>query len=362
MIRPFSSFFFLAAASLIVFITGCSTKEYYKPEKTVNEWPVCKAPRFSAESIVGETPKKDEIPKWPPCKRAGVHLASKGAEGAVAQKGWLVDADGVTGLKIPPDRRYLGQSDGWILYTGIDGNVTLRRRDEANATVMTVALKKTVAAAAVQDDLLAVLFANNDMGIYRLSTKKSYMKVPGSPVTAVDTRIVNPYFLGNLVIFPTLDGKFIVVDTDSKEVLRSTIVSSETYFDNIFYFSVIGDTMVAATQHRLYSLSDKERRQHYDLREVTFNREGIWIATKEGEVIHLDQALQPIAKRKFPFAHFLGMIIGKKKLYLLEKEGYLIVMDKAMTRTEVYKVALDEGVSFTSKHAFYVRDKIITVE
>jgi len=360
MIRTFLPFVF-TALSIVFLGTGCSTKEYYTPEKTVNEWPVCKAPRFSAESIVGESPRTDQIPKWPPCKRAGVHLASANAEGAVAEKGWLVDRDGITGLKIPPGKRYLGQSDGWILYTGIDGNVTLRKRAEANTT-MVIPLKKTVAAASVQGDLLAVLFANNDMGIYRLSTKKSYFKVQGSPVTAVDIRIVNPYFLGNLVIFPTLDGKFIVVDTDNKEVLRSTIVSSETYFDNIFYFNVIDDTMVAATQHRLFSLSDKERREHYDLRDVVFDKEGIWLATKEGEVIHLNRALQLIAKQKFPFAHFLGMIIGKEKIYLLEKEGYLIVMDKAMTRTQVYKVHLDEGVSFTSKHAFYVRDKIITVE
>lgn len=353
--------FLIAAVAMLTLGTGCSTKEYYKPEKTVNEWPVCKEPRFSAESIVGQSPKKDQIPQWPPCKRAGVHLASKSAEGAVAEKGWLVDRDGITGLKIPHGKRYLGQSDGWILYTGIDGNVTLKKRNDAN-TSLVMPLEKTVAAASVQGDFMAVLFANNDAGIYRLSTKKSYFKLQGTPVTAVDIRISNPYFLGNLVIFPTLDGKFIVVDTDSKEVLRSTIVSSETYFDNIFFFKVIDDTMVAATQHRLFSLSDKERREHYDLRDVVFDKDGIWVATKEGEVIHLNKALQLISKQKFPFAHFLGMIIGKEKIYLLEKEGYLIVMNKAMTQTEVYKVALDDGVSFTSKRAFYVRDKIITVE
>lgn len=345
---------------LLLLLTGCSSKEYYKPESTVNSWPVCKAPRFSAESIVGETPRKDTIPTWPVCKRAGVHLVSKNAQGAVARKGWVVDHEGITGYKIPDDKRYLGQSDGWVIYTGIDGNVTLRSM-EKNSTIV-LPLEKTVAAASVQGDYAAVLFASNEMGIYRLSTRKSYFKVQGTPVTAVDVRIAKPYFLGNLVIFPTLDGRFVVVDVENKEVLRSTVVSSEPYFDNIFYFNVIGDTMVAATQHRLFSLSDKERRQKYDLRDVTFDKDGIWIATKEGEVIHLTEALQVISRQKFPFAHFLGMIVGKKRLYLLEKEGYLIVMNKAMTRTEVYAVHLDEGISYTSDEGFYVRDKIITVE
>jgi hypothetical protein len=344
----------------LLLLAGCSSKEYYKPEKTVNSWPVCKEARYSAEAIVGEMPAEDDIPKWPVCKESGLTLAAKGAEGAVSQEGRVVDADGIAGFKIPANQRYLGQSGGWVLSTGIDGNVTLRR-SEGNETIV-MPLEKTVAAAAVKDDFLAVLFANDDMGLYRLSTKKSYFKTQGTPPTAVDVRIVSPYFLGSLVVFPTLDGRFVVVDYKNKEVLRSMVVSSEPYFDNIFYFNVIGDAMVAATQQRLFSLTDKDRREKYDLRDVVFDRDGIWIATKEGEVIHLTSSLQTIAKQKFPFAHFLGMIVGKEKVYLLEKEGYLIVMDKAMTQTEVYNVELDEGISYTAKNAFYVSDKMIIVE
>ena len=319
---------------LMLLLAGCSTKEYYKPESTVDS--------------------------WPKCERAGFELVSKGAQGAVAGTGEVVDQGGIASFKIPSDRDYLGQSGGWALYTGIEGNVTLQSV-EGNETVV-MPLGKTVAAATVQDDFLAVLFASNDLGIYRLSTGKSYYKMQGTPATAVDARIARPYFLGNLVVFPTLDGRFVVIDYEHKELLRSTVVSTEPYFDNLFYFNVIGDTMVAATQQRLFSLSDKERRQKYDLRTVVFNAEGIWIATKEGEVLHLTPSLQPVAKQKFPFAHFLGMIVGKEKLYLLEKEGYLIVMDKAMSQTEVYDVSFGDGISFTSEKAFYVDDKIITVE
>ena len=356
MIRTFLLFFPL----LFLLLAGCSSKEYYKPENVVNSWPVCKEVRFSAEAIVGETPARDAIPKWPVCKRSASTLVAKGDQGAVSAQGRIVDEAGLSDYKIPTEQRYLGQSGGWILYTGIDGNVTLRSTQGKGTIVMP--LEKTVAAAAVHDDFLAVLFASDDMGLYRLSTKKSYFKTQGTPPTAVDVRIASPYFLGSLVVFPTLDGRFVVVDVTNKELLRSTVVSSEPYFDNIFYFNVIGNTMVAATQHRLFSLSDKERREKYDLRNVVFDSDGIWIATKEGVVAHLTTALQTITKEKFPFAHFLGMIVGKEKVYLLEKEGYLIVMDKAMTQTEVYAVEFDEGITFAAKNAFYVDDKIITLE
>ncbi|MEJ2469141.1 MAG: hypothetical protein P8Y51_08800, partial [Campylobacterales bacterium] len=264
MIRPVP----FLLAFLMLLLAGCSTKEYYKPESTVDD--------------------------WPKCEDADFELVSKGAQGAVADTGEVVDQGGIASFKIPSGQRYLGRSGGWALYTGLDGNVTLKSV-EGNATKV-LPLQKTVAAATVKDDFLAVLFASNDLGIYRLSTGKSYYKLQGSPATAVDVRIARPYFLGNLVIFPTLDGRFVVVDYEHKELLRSTVVSTEPYFDNLFYFNVIGDTMVAATQQRLFSLSDKERRQKYDLRNVVFDKEGIWIATKEGEVLHLTPSLQPAVR------------------------------------------------------------------
>jgi len=335
---------------LALLIAGCSTKEYYKPEKTVDDWPTCRVPHPPAEAAA-ETERA--------CTQTGDYLVSKNAQGGVTREGWVIDKAGESGIRLSAEERYLGTSGGWDISTGIDGNVTLRSRDGNRSIVMP--LEKTVAAAAVKDDYLAVLFASNDMGLYRLSTRKSYYKLPGTPATAVDARIARPYFLGTLVVFPTLDGRLVVVDYERKELLRSTVVSSEPYFDNIFYFNVIGDTMVAATQHRLFSLGDTERRQKYDLRDAVFDAEGIWVATKEGEVIHLTPALQPVAKTKFPFAHFLGLIVGKEKLYLLEKEGYLIVMDKAMTQTEVYDVPVADDAGFVSENAFFVGDKIIYV-
>lgn len=120
--------------------------------------------------------------------------------------------------------------------------------------------------------------------------------------------------------------------------------------------------MVAGTGYRLFSLSEKERREKYEMRDIIFNEEGIWITTKEGEVIALTPSLQLKAKRKYPFAHFLGMIMTEDKIYLLERQGYIIELSKDLATSDVYELNIDDGYVYVADKAFYVNDIIYPVE
>ena len=131
------------------------------------------------------------------------------------------------------------------------------------------------------------VFANNEKALYSIKSKELIFKDQGNPPSAVDSRIVNPYFLNELVLFLTLDGKIDIINSQNKKLLRSMIVSSEEHFNNIIYFNVIDNNMFAATSYRLLSLGDKEMRQSYELRDVIFNKEGVWLSTKQGEVYAL---------------------------------------------------------------------------
>jgi len=88
----------------------------------------------------------------------------------------------------------------------------------------------------------------------------------------------------------------------------------------------------------------------------------IYITTKQGEIIALTPDLQVDSKIKLPFAHFLGMISHKGKLYILEKEGYMIVVDKKTFAYTVHEVDMNEGFVFVGKDVFYVDDEKIAVE
>ena len=56
------------------------------------------------------------------------------------------------------------------------------------------------------------------------------------------------------------------------------------------------------------------------------------------------------------------MIDHKGKLYILEKEGYMIVVDKKSFNYTVHEVDIDDGFVFVGKDVFYVDDEKISLE
>jgi hypothetical protein len=219
-----------------------------------------------------------------------------------------------------------------------------------------------VATLALKDNLLAVVFADNELALYDFETRKLLFKEPASESTAVDMRITTPRFLNDLVLFPTLDGKVVIVNAQSKELVRKIIVSSEEYFNNIIYFNIIDDVLYAATPYKIYSLGAKESRVSLESRAVVVNDKGVWAATKQGEVIALTHNLEVIKKQKFPFAHFLGMVVTDKNVYLAEIQEYIIVLPLDVSSYEVYDFDLEEGYFFTSDEGFYYGDEYMKMK
>ncbi|MBU0632680.1 hypothetical protein KKA17_08540 [bacterium] len=330
-------FYFIAVFGLLIF-SGCSTKQVFKPAKdTLGSW---KYEDDLNESIVDVT-----------------------TNGALLEDGSVLIKDNVVDLNISVENeRLVGISDKWIITSEIDGNTTLISRDDRSLREK-FDLKKTVAAASVKDDMLAVVFASNELAIYSLETKKILFHSQGNAPLIVDSKIVNPYFLDDLVLFLTLDGKIVIVNSKEKKILRSIIVSSAENFNNITAFSVVDDDLVAATGYKLLSLANKEIREPYEIRDMKYDKDGIYIGTKQGEVINLTPSLQVKAKIKFPFAHFLGMIVTDKRLYLLEKEGYIISLSKDLVSYDLYKVSVDkDSYIYVGDKAFYIDDEYFYIK
>ncbi len=327
--------FILFLALLALFLSACSTKKVYEPKDIKESW---KYHGSVDEGIIDIT-----------------------SEVALLEDRKVRTKDGVVDVVIKDGYRLIGVSDAWVLSANFDGNMTITNKENPLKSTA-FSLEKTIAAASVKGDVLAVLFADNEMALYSLSTKTLLLKEQGNAPIVVDSRIVNPYFMNDLVVFLTLDGKIVIINAKLKKKLRSVIVSSEENFNNIIYFGVMDNKLIAATGNKILSMSKQEIRANYEVRNAVYDGTNLFITTKQGEVVSLTPDLQVNAKIKFPFAHFLGIIIKGKKLYLLEKEGYIIEINKKLSEYNVFSVDVEDSYVFSTDKKFFVDDEYISIE
>jgi len=328
--------FVTLSLGLAVLFSGCSQKEVFTPENVKGEW-----------------------------RNAG-HLSAPlqqiSDSSALLQNGYVLTKKGEKKVKIPTEYRLIHTTDEWVITSNPEENLVLFPADGTDGKI-TFELKRGVAAANVQGDTLAVLFTNNEMALYSVESKKLLFKESSNAAVAVDARIANPYFLKELVLFLTLDGKIVIVNSQTKQVLRSVVITSEEYFNNITYLNVIENNLVASTGYGVLALSQKEQREKYDIRNIAYAEDGIWITTKQGEVIALSPTLQFKGKKKFPFAHFMGISVQNDRVYVLEKEGYMIALSKNLMTYDIYDVDMqDNDKVFVGDGQFYFDDRFINIK
>lgn len=319
----------------LILFSGCSSKKVFEPEETASSWDKYKS---IDDNIVDIT-----------------------SSAALLENRKVLTREGTLELEIDENHRLIANTDGWIISATIDGEVKLQSIEDKEH-IEEFELKKTIASASAKDDILAVVFADNEMALYSIASKEVLLKEKVGETLAIDSRIATPYFIGGVVIFPSLDGKVVIMNPQTKKRLRTTIVSSEENFNNVVYFNIIDQKIIAATAYKILSMDKQESRAKYEIRNIAFNGQDLFVATKQGEVIALSPDLQFKAKLKFPFAHFLGLIAKEDKIYILEKEGYMIVAPSDLSSYTIHDVSLDEGFVFVSEEGFFVNDELISIE
>jgi len=329
------TFVTLLAFLFLVLFSGCSTKEVFEPTKISQDW-----------SAYGESNSS---------------LVELGSNIALLENGTILTKTDSINIDLNRSFRVITRSDEWIISSSVDGNLSLTSIDNSNSKIE-FNLKKTIASASTHKDTLAVLFADNEMALYSISSKKLLFKEQGSKSTVVDSRVIPPYFMRGLILFSTLNGKVVIINEKLKKKLRTIIVSTEENFNNIIYFNVIDDKIIAATGTKMLSLAAKEIRVKYEIRNIVYDDKEIFITTKQGEIISLTPDLQVNAKIKLPLAHFLALIYDGEKLYLLENEGYMIVVDKNLKNYTVHPVDIEDGYIFTTQKTFFVGDSYISID
>jgi len=320
---------FIALSAFVLF-TGCSSKNRFEPENVA--------------SSVEVTGRLDS--KVVQTSRSGANLEDGQA---------ITIMNGLEPFKIDDGYRIVGANDEYVCASSNGGLLKLYKNREL---LSEFSFSKNVASASANEDFLAILFVNNDIALYSIKNKELIFKQGGDDIIAVDTRVAQPQFLNDLILYATLDGKIIILNSETKKPIRSIVLSDQQYFNNIIYMKMYDNVLIAATGSSLYSLTDREARKDISVRDVSFGEYGLYVATKEGEVLKLSRNLEEEGRLKFDFAHFLGMAVSDH-LYLAEKEGYIIVVNKVFASHEIYEAPLDNSRFFASDKAFYFDDVYI---
>ena len=321
----------IAIVTVLFLFVGCGTKkQYFEPEITAGDI-----------SYDGKLPSKIvEVTRY----------------GATLENGQIITSKGLTSVKIPKDYNLLGEFDDKLLITSVCG--ILRVLDFSGKVIYENKFPRTIASASLKEDKLAVVDAGNILRLVDIKSGKVLFENKQDDVYALDSRIAAPYFLSGLVLYPTLDGKIVIVDKNSGKVIRDVVVSSERFFNNVIFLDVIGDRLIAATAKRIISVNpNKTAFLNADVKDVIFLENRVFVFTKDGKILLTDLDLKVLKEKKFLFATFAGVIHGEF-IYAVEKNGYLIATDFDLITQNVYELPSKiDAKSFTSGDTLYFDDR-----
>ena len=170
--------------------------------------------------------------------------------------------------------------------------------------------------------------------------------------------------MGNLVLFPTLNGKVIIVSTLTNESIKTISVDPDNEFNNIISLNVIesSQTLIVASSNKVVSISPKEViSKNYEVRDIIVKKDDVYLATIDGQIIKLSPNLNEIAKKKYKYAKIHALAFSDS-LYAVESQGFLINLNQNFTDDKIYKFSFDnEERMIAIGNKIYYDSKYITL-
>ncbi len=284
-------------------------------------------------------------------------------EGGVVRKNTIVSKkSGEIEGTLPKGYFFLNESDGKVIVADNNGNLEIFAKG-STTPLFHKKFDQPVVSATLQKDLLALVLADNTILLYDIKTDKERYREAEEKVVAIDARAANPVFINDLIVFPTLDGRLLIMDSKTKTILRDVAISDKELFNNVIFLEVHENVLVAATASKVIVITPKHIYTYSaNIKDILYVGHDIYLFTKEGKVIHLDEKLQKIEESDFEFANFVAVAEMNGKLYGVEKNGYLIEMDRNLKNVKVKALGDEvEAPVLIARDKLYIGDKEITL-
>ncbi len=325
----------LAIIASMVLLTGCSSKKYFEPKESGS----------ASSAISGHSGKATYITR----------------DGVTFDNHTYISKKGTSSYKLKSGEVYIGENSSYILTTNQSGKLLLIGK-KSHKVAKTIEFQAPIVSANIKNGLLVYLLQDNTFGIYKISNDTKLVENKAEDAFAVDARIASPMFIDNLAVVPTLDGKLLIMDMNSPENAKVIYISSQSKLNNVIYLSRVGNLLVAATPNRVMTIGTAEGEFTQGISEVAISKGSIYLFTKAGEIIKVDSSLKQKAYKKFKFAHFSVATAFGGKVYALDQQGSLIVMDKNLKKYRIYDVGEVKEFAFVSGHKIYKDNSIISLD
>jgi len=329
----------LCTILLVAFVTvGCAGKKVYEPEKIDTKLKNAKSLQKGLQNVVREG-------------------ATFGENDVVTKK------SGVIKGILPKGYTFINENTKSIIVGDDNGNLEIISK-ESKEPIFSTKFAQPVVSATQKGNLLALVLADNTIVLYDIKADQERYREKLEKVIAIDARAANPLFLNDLIVFPTLDGRLLIMDSNKKVVLRDVAISDKDLFNNVIFLEVHDNILVAATASKVIVITPKRIYTYAaDIKDILYVGHDIYIFTKGGKIIHLNEKLQKVEEKEFEYANFVAVAEMNGKLYGVEKHGYLIEMDRKLGNVKVK--ALDDEVeapSLIAKDHLYIGNKDITIQ
>ncbi len=318
-------------------LSACGTKrEYYEPPKVLSG-------KLSYTSELNSS------------------IINANTDYAVLKSGEVLDKGGIIRhFKLEKGFKLLKFEGGEFVLADNNGN--LRILDENSEKIFEQKFDAAVLAATMEGDDIALILADNTIVLTNRSLGTRFSQTL-TAAPARDNRVASPYFLNSIIIYPTLDGKLVIVDRALLKVARDVVVSSEDFFNNVIYLSVVDENMIAATPRRVVVVS-AEQTYKFDeeLRTIVVSGGFIFIFGKNGNIIKTNLALNKQKEKKFKYAIYNEASVFGGNLYIFEKTGYLFKLNLNLENEKIYRIKKAVGEkAFMKEGKFYYDDKVLNL-
>ena len=302
----------VSAVAAALFFSGCSSKKVYEPKQIDS-----KLASYSCEEIVNLTAQGATL--------EDSSYISKSSEGKVPQ--------------------------GFVFINDTQKPIFADKNGLVQVGEQQIDLQERVVSASVYEDQLLFVTSSNRYGIYDLQKERVTYQNMQSEVSMINAKTVAPLKIDNLYIFATLNGKLMVVSNN--EIVREITVTTQAQFNNIIFLDVLQNTLIAATASDIIALGGRSLQRHSEaIADIVLDENFIYLFTKDGKFLQLQDDLTIMKKQDFRFANFVWASLYENTIYAVEKSGYVISFDSTLTPT-VYKLKDDiDSYSFLKDNIF----------